>query len=126
MRAAHLAIVAALIAAPAYAQNTGAGGAGKASFQNLRSYTVRNDSKQVVTSVRLISTNGGRTLFNSAHAIQPDESSEAQVGRNDCLAAVIVRFKDGRQLRADNLDDCKRTRISIGNKNVKLESAAVH
>lgn len=130
MRAACLVVLAALIAAPASAQHvsaqhSGQGGAGKHAFQNLRSYTIRNDSIQVIASVRLISTKDGKTLFETRRAIRPHQANNVRVGRADCLAGIVVHFKNGRQLQLSNLNDCKRSRISVGNTDIKLESAAV-
>lgn len=126
MRASALVLLVLSLAAPAAAQNTGAGGQGKQSFQNLRSFTVRNDSKSVVASVKLISTNGGQVLFQTHNAIQPSEAEEAQVGRDQCVAEVDATFKDGRTLCSTGLNDCKMTRVSIGDQRIDLESAAVH
>ena len=125
MRVAIAALLALFSATSALAQNTGAGGQGKENFQNLRSFVIRNDSKDVVASVRLISTNGGQVLFESPRPIQPNQSAEAQVGRDQCLAEVDVTFKDGRTLRDAGLNDCKMTRVSIGDERIDLESAAV-
>jgi hypothetical protein len=126
MRAPILALLALSLAVPAAtAQNTGAGGQGKETFQNLRSFTVRNDSKSVVTSVKLVSTDGGRVLFQNPNPIQPSQAAEAQVGRDQCLAEVDVTFKDGRTLRSAGLNDCHLTRVSIGDERIEVESAAV-
>jgi len=126
MRAPVLVLLVLSLAVPASAQNTGAGGQGKQNFQNLRSFTVRNDSKSVVASVKLISTKGGQVLFQAPNPIQPNEAAEAQVARDQCVAEVDATFKDGRTLRSTGLNDCKMTRISIGDQRIDLESAAVH
>lgn len=114
-----------LLAGAAAAQNTGADGEGKQTFQNLRSFSIQNNSKTALADVKLISTNNGQTMFETKHPMQPDESAEAQVSRDDCLAEVDATFKDGRVLRAKGLNDCKMTRVSVGNQEIKLESAAV-
>ena len=124
MRAPFLALLA-LLATPAAAQNTGAGGQGKQTFQNLRSFTVQNNSKTAIASVKLVSTNAGQTMFQSSQAIQPNESAEVQVGRDQCLAEVDVTFKGGRTLQSTGLNDCKLSRISVGDQQIKPESAAV-
>ncbi len=77
MRAAIPALLAAFFATSALAQNTGAGGQGKETFQNLRSFTIRNDSKSVVASVKLISTNGGQVLFEK---FPPDPAQPVRGG----------------------------------------------
>jgi len=124
MRARYLAFLAMATVTPAMAQNTGAGGQGKESFQNLRSFSVHNDSKSIVASVKLISTRGGQVMFQTPNPIQPSHAAEAQVGRDQCLAEVDVTFKDGRTLRSAGLNECKMTRVSIGDERIALESAA--
>ena len=83
------------------------------------------DAATVVDSVKLISTEGGQVMFQSPHPIQPNQSAEAQVGRDQCLAEVDVTFKGGRTLQSTGLNDCKLTRISIEDSQIKPESAAV-
>ncbi len=124
MRAALLLLAA--VALPAAAQQTGAGGQGKHEFKNLRSFTIENNSKDSVASVTLLSTHDGQQMFQTDHQIQPNELAEAQVGRDQCLAEVDVTFKGGRTLRSAGLNDCKLTRVSISDREIKLESAAVH
>jgi hypothetical protein len=125
MRAPLLVLVA-LLALPAAAQQTGAGGNGKQTGQNLRSFTIENNSKHPLASVTLLSTDGGKQLFQTSNQIQPNESAEAQVGRDQCLAEVDATFKGGRTLRSTGLHDCKMTRVSVDEQGIKLESAAVH
>ena len=119
-------IAVAVLALPAAAQQTGAGGQGKQTGQNLRSFTIQNNSKNPIASVKLLSTNSGQQLFQTSNQIQPNEAAEAQVGRDQCLAEVDVTFKGGRTLRSAGLNDCKLTRVSVGDQEIKLESAAVH
>jgi len=124
MRAAVLFLAA--VALPAAAQQTGAGGQGKHAFQNLRSFTIENNSKDPIASVTLLSTHDGQQMFQTNHQIQPNEAAEAQVGRDQCLAEVDVTFQGGRTLRSAGLNDCKMTRVSISGRDIRLESAAVH
>ncbi len=124
MRAALFLLAA--VALPAAAQQTGAGGQGKHNFQNLRSFTIENNSKDPIAGVTLLSTHDGQQMFQTNHQIQPNEAAEAQVGRDQCLAEVDVTFKGGRTLRSAGLNDCKMTRVSISDRDIKLESAAVH
>lgn len=123
MRAPLLALVA-LLALPAAAQQTGAGGTGKQSYKNLRSFTIENNSSHPLAGVTLLSTDGTQ-MFQTNHPIQPNEASEAQVGSNQCLAEVDVTFKGGRTMSSKDLHDCKLTRVSISDQGIKLESAAV-
>lgn len=115
-----------LIVPAAMAQNVGAGTEGRERGRNMHSFVVRNDSRSVVASVKLVSTNGGQVMFQAPNPIQPSESAEVQVGRDECLAEVDVSFKDGRTLRQAGLNECKLTRISIGDNNIQLENSAVH
>ena len=120
-----LLLLVAFLALPAAAQQTGAGGQGKQTYQNLRSFTIQNNSKNPIASVTLLSTNGGQKLFETSHQIQPNEAAEAQVGRDQCLAEVDVTFKGGRTLHSQGLHDCKLTRVSVEDGRIKVESAAV-
>ena len=86
---------------------------------------MHNDSKSVVARVKLISTHGGQVMFENPSPIQPSHAAEAQVGRDQCLAEVDVTFKDGRTLRSAGLNECKMTRVSIGDERIALQSAAV-
>ena len=122
---APLLILVAFLALPAAAQQTGAGGQGKQTGQNLRSFTVENNSKHPIASVTLLSTDGGQKLFQTNNQIQPNEAAEAQVGSDQCLAEVDVTFKGGRTMRSKGLHDCKLTRVSVEDRGIKVESAAV-
>lgn len=125
MRARHIALAVLLIATPAAAQQQGAGTGGKEGQQNLRSFIVRNDSQKVISEVWLGSTNGGKELFSTKEQIRPNHTVNLRVGRDECLAQVRVRFDDGSDLRAENLNECKLTRISVNGDKIALQSSAV-
>lgn len=125
MRASLLPLLAALLIVPAAAQNAGAGGEGKQTFKNLRSFTVQNNSQTVISNVKLTSTDGGQPMFQSDRPIQPNHAAEAQVGRDQCLAEADVTFKGGRTLQSKGLNDCKMTRLSVDENKITPESAAV-
>lgn len=124
MRPHHLAVAVLLIATPAAAQQQGAG-AGGPQGQNLHSFIVRNDSDKVISEVWLGSTDGGKELFSTKDQIRPNHTMNVRVGRNECLAQVRVRFEDGSDLRAENLNECKLTRISVNGDKIALQSSAV-
>lgn len=125
MRAPHLAFAALLIVTPAAAQQEGAGTGGKEGQQNLRSFIVRNDSQKVISEVWLGSTNGGKELYSNKEQIRPNHTVNVRVGREECLAQVRIRFEDGSDLRAEDLNDCKLTRISVNGDKIALQSSAV-
>ena len=125
MRARHLAVAALLIAIPAAAQQQGAGTGGKEGQQNLQSFIVRNDAQKVISEVWLGSTNGGKELFSTKEQIRPNHTVNVRVGRGECLDQVRVRFEDGSDLRAENLNECKLTRISVNGDKIALQSSAV-
>ncbi len=125
MRARHLAVAVLLIATPAAAQQQGAGTGGTPGQHNLHSYIVSNDSKKVISEVWLGSTNGGKELYSTKEQIRPNHTVNVRLGRDECLAQVRVRFEDGSDLRAEGLNDCKLTRVSINDDKIALQSSAV-
>lgn len=125
MRAHHLAIAVLLTATPAAAQQQGAGTDGKEGQQNLQSFIVRNDSKKVISEVWLGSTNGGKELYSTKDQVRPNHTVNVRVGRGECLDQVRVRFDDGSDLRAENLNECKLSRISVNDDKIALQSGVV-
>lgn len=125
MRAPHLAVVALLIATPVAAQQRGAGTGGVEGQQNLHTFIVRNDSKKVISEVWLGSTNAGKELFSTKEQLRPNHTVNVRVGRDECLDQVRVRFDDGSDLRAESLNECKLTRISVNDDKIALQSSAV-
>lgn len=125
MRARYIAIAALLTATPAAAQQRGAGTGGVEGQQNLHTFIVSNDSRKVISEVWLGSTNGGKELYSTKEQIRPNHTVNVRVGREECLAQVRVRFDDGSDLRADGLNDCKLTRISVNEDKIALQSSAV-
>ena len=125
MRLAQTILAALLIAAPAAAQQEGAGGRGAESRNNLRTYIISNDSQKVIAEVWLGSTNGGKELYSNNDQIRPNQAANLRVGREECLAEVRVRFEDGSTLRADGLNECKLTRIAVSNAKIELQTSAV-
>ena len=125
MRLAQTALAALLIAAPAAAQEEGSGGQGAQSRQNLHTYIVSNDSEKVISEIWLGSTKDGKELYANKDQIRPNQAVNLRVARDECLAEVRVRFADGSTLNADNLNECKLTRIVVSNAKVELRSSAV-
>lgn len=125
MRRAPLVLLALLSISPAAAQQEGAGGGGAGVRDNLRSYIVSNDSDKVITEVWLGSTDGGKELYSTKDQIRPNHTVNLRVARAECLAQVRVKFADGTDLRADDLNDCKLTRIAISNQKVELKTSVV-
>lgn len=125
---ARLGLVAAfLLLAPAvHAQEQGRGAAGQQdTTQNLRSFIIRNTSDKVISEVLLASTKDGAPMYSSKDQIRPNQAANVRVGRDNCLAAVHVKFQDGSDLKAEGLNDCKMTSIVVDNGKIALQSSAV-
>ncbi len=125
MRLAQTALAALLIAAPAAAQQEGAGGRGAETLQNLHTYIVSNESEKVISDLWLGSTKDGRELYASKNQVRPREAVNVRVARDECLAGVRVRFADGSTLDANGLNECKLTRIVVSNDKIELRTSAV-
>ena len=125
MRLAQTVFAALLVAAPAAAQEAGAGGQGAQSLQNLHTYIVSNESEKVISDLWLGSTKDGKELYASKDQLRPNQAINLRVARDECLARVRVRFADGSTLNADGLNECKLTRIVVGSAKIDLRSSAV-
>ena len=125
MRLAQTFLAALLIAAPAAAQQEGAGGRGAEGRQNLRTYIISNDSEKVISEIWLGSTNGGKELYANKDKLRPNHAANLRVAREECLAEVRVNFEDGSTLRAEGLNECKLTRIAVSNAKIELQTSAV-
>lgn len=106
------AVLAALIALPAHAQERGRGGDADESRGNLRTYILRNETRKPIKAVRLGSTNGGE-LYAEEKQVEPNQAMNVRVGRSECLRDVLVTFADNSTARADNLNECTATIIRV-------------
>ena len=125
---ARLGLVAAflLLAPVVHAQEQGRGAAGQQdTTRNLRSFIIRNTSDKVISEIMLASTKDGAEMYSSKDQIRPNQAANVRVDRENCLAAVHVKFQDGSDLKAQGLNDCKMTSIVVDNGKIALQSSAV-
>lgn len=121
-----LAALVLLLASPVHAQEQGRGAAGQQdTSRNLRSFIIRNTSDKVISEVSLASTKDGADMYSSKDQIRPNHAANVRVDRENCLAAVRVKFQDGSDLKAEGLNDCKMTSIVVDNGKIALQSSAV-
>jgi hypothetical protein len=74
--------------------------------QTLRGFTLFNKSSQPIVEAHVTTTRGIQAEVTRFGDIQPEHGQEFRLDADACLAAVEVWLKDGRRLRADNLNDC--------------------
>ena len=79
----------------------------------------------MIAEVWLGSTNGGKELYSNKDQIRPNQAANLRVAREECLAEVRIRFEDGSNLQAGDLNECKLTRIAVSDGKVELQSSAV-
>ena len=125
---ARLGLVAAflLLAPVVHAQEQGRGAAGQQdTTRNLRSFIIRNTSDKVISEIMLASTKDGAEMYSSKDQIRPNQAANVRVDRENCLAAIQIKFQDGSDLKAEGLNDCKMTSIVVDNGKIALQSSAV-
>ena len=79
----------------------------------MRSFSLKNESGQVLTSAQAHMTDGKNRVLTYA-SVQPNQAREIVVPRQECLDSLVVQLNNGRTLRAGHLNDCKATQIVVG------------
>ncbi len=115
-----LAVVLALIALPALAENS----ANLTTQQDMRSIALQNWSTTEVTQARVQTTDG--RVWNLAHGgVSRDEGSQVIVPAHDCIANITVTLRDGRTLQLAGLHACNNTEIVVRNDRITIPQQAV-
>jgi hypothetical protein len=109
-----------LAATPALAQQFPAAPL-RSKGEQVRAFSLKNESGQVVTSAQAHMTDGKRRVL-TYEPVQPNEAREIVVPRNECIDAVTVQLNDGRTLRANHMNDCKETKIVVGKAGIDVQS----
>jgi hypothetical protein len=120
---AHIIAAMLLAAAPAVAHSLPPR-AEQGSDQNLSSFVLRNESDQTISQATATSTAGTRFDLTRNSAIAPQQAQEFMMKVGECLASVQIRFKDGHQVQASGLNDCKQPEILTDGSRVTLRSEA--
>lgn len=120
-----LPLLATLLAFPAMAQNLP--GQGKASPQttNLRNYTLKNLSGQVISKAQATFSNGDSKSVAPASGIQSLQGQSFGEDQRACLTRIAVTLKDGTALDLDApSSDCKLAVILVQPKAIVVNSSA--
>jgi hypothetical protein len=89
--------------------------------EQMRSFSLTNESGQVVTSAQAHMTDGKNRVLTYA-PVQPNHAREIVVPREECLGSLAVHLNNGRTLRADHMNDCKATQILVGEAGLGVRS----
>ncbi len=111
-----------LSAGPALAQQFPAAPL-RAPGEQMRSFSLKNESKDVVTSAQAHMTDGKDRVLTYA-PVQPNETKEIVVPRAECLDSVAVHLNNGHTLRADHMNDCKAAQVVVGDAGIGTQSNA--
>ena len=91
--------------------------------EQMRSSSLKNESREVVTSAEAHMTDGKDRVLTYA-PVQPSRAKEIMVPWAECLDSVAVQLNNGRTLRADHMNDCKATQIVVGDAGIGTQSNA--
>ena len=91
--------------------------------EQMRSFSLTNESGQVVTSAQAHMTDGKDRVL-TYEPIQRNQAREIVVPRQECLDSVVVHLNNGRTLRAEHMNDCKATKIVVGKTGIGIASNA--
>ncbi len=91
--------------------------------QQMRSFSLTNESGQVVTSAQAHMTDGKDRVL-TYEPIQRNQAREIVVPRQECLDSVVVHLNNGQTLRAGHMNDCKATKIVVGKTGIGIASNA--
>lgn len=93
--------------------------------QPTQSLALQNRSAQPITDAQATMKGTGRQeSFTANGAIQPNLGQTLYVPPGSCVTGVTVTFQNGRQLRLDNVDDCRKPLIVVTNDRIELTSGA--
>ncbi len=114
-----------LVASPALAQNLPGQGQDRPSTHNIRNYTLKNLSGQVITAAEARFANGQSKSVAPDSGIQPQEGQSFGEDQKACLTAVTATLKDGTRLAlADKPNDCELSVIIVEPKSIVVNSSA--
>lgn len=113
-----------LLAAPALAQNLPDQGKGRPSTHDIRNYTLKNKSGQVITAAEARFSNGQSKSIAPDSGIEPEEGQSFGEDQKACLTHVTATLKDGTKLTLAGLSDCKLSVVIVEPKSIVLNSSA--
>lgn len=87
--------------------------------------SIQNRSGQPITEAQAtLQGSGEAKSFTANGAIPPNLGQKVFVPPGSCMSGVSVTFKDGRTLRLDKVDDCRKSLIVVTNDHIELTSGA--
>jgi len=90
----------------------------------VQGFELRNRSAQPITEAHATTNDNEQKVFTANGPIPPNQGQQVFVPPKTCLTGVSVTFKDGKSLRLDHLNDCKRPMIVVSDTKIALSSAA--
>ena len=122
---AQAAWFACLLAAPALAQNLPGQGKERPSTHNIRSYTLKNQSGQVITAAEARFSDGQSKSIAPDSGIQPLQGQSFSEDQKACLTNVTATLKDGTKLAlAGTPTDCRLAVVIVEPKSIVVNSSA--
>lgn len=95
----------------------GAADAQNATGQNNRNFVLVNRSRQRIERAAVTTTDGKVQQFDF---IRVNENRHLRTSGGACIASVRVVLRDGRQLRADKLNNCTNPLITVSTHGITL------
>lgn len=92
--------------------------------EQLRTFSLVNRAHQAVTAAHLTMSDGQDKDVVGNTPIQPEESRQALVGRQECLKSVAVTLKNGHGYRLDLPNDCHVAQILVFDNGLGQHSGA--
>lgn len=85
---------------------------------------LQNRSRQPIVQAQATVSGGSQPVsFETDGMIQPNLGATAYVPPGSCVTGVTVTFKDGRQLKIGNANDCRKPLIVVTDNRIELTSA---
>lgn len=81
--------------------------------QTERGFVLINQTDQEIDQAEVTSTQGKVQQVARPNPIGPRQRLRVRMTAQQCVASVAVRLHDGRQLRADNLNDCREPLLIV-------------
>ena len=94
------------------------------SSQTLRDFSLKNDTDQTIVEAHAFTTNGKDIAVTKAGPIRPQLSQNFMFQQAECLDRIEIKFKDGKTMSRDKLNDCKVPRLVARNEGITVETGA--
>ena len=92
--------------------------------QTQRGFSLTNHTGQTIEHAEITTTLGKTQKVSTYGPIQPAQSTKFRMDAGQCVAAVQVRLKGGKVIRADKLNDCRFPRLVATAQGISAQTAA--